>query len=270
MSIISISRDSYSHGQEIARRVSEALGFDNVAREVILEAAQKFDVPEKRIESALSENPRGLRALFSNKDRHLAFFKAAFFERMRSGGVVYHGLAGHAFLQDVPGALKVRLVASMDDRVREEMRREGLTEETARRRLEKLDEARREWSMAIYGVDNHDVNFYDLVINLSSMSVDEAVETIVDLAGHKAFEETGETFRTLEDKALAARAEAEVLRSFDKVRARCEEGHCYISVEAPLLAEETVARKVRAIAMNVEGVREVTAGVHMGDSSLAA
>ncbi len=261
MSIISISRDSKTHGEIVAKRVAEQLGFDCVGRDFVFDAAQQFDIPQARIEKALSEMPRGLRRLFGNWRRHLAFFRAAFFERMKKGCVVYHGLAGHVFLQDVPGALKVRIVADINDRVREEAAAHGLSTETAKRRIELVDQARREWTRSIYGIDNSDPHLYDLVINVSSVGIDKAVETIVDMAGRKAFEETGETMEVLSDKALSARTEAELLQSFEEVKATCHDGKCAVSIAAPLLQEEAIAAKAKKIAMTVTGVREVTAGV---------
>ncbi|WP_051260954.1 AAA family ATPase [Desulfovibrio inopinatus] len=261
MSIISISRDSKTHGEIVAKRVAEQLGFESVGRDIIFEAAQQSDIPEARIEKALSESPKGLRRLFGNWRRHLAFFRAAFFEHMEKGCIVYHGLAGQVFLQDVPGALKIRIVADIDDRVREEAAAHGLSTETAKRRIELVDRARREWTRNIYGVDNSDPHLYDLIINVSSVGIDKAVETIVDMAGRKAFEETGETMAALKDKALSARTEAELLQSFDEVKATCHDGKCVVSITAPLLQEEVVAAKARKIAMRVKGVREVSAGV---------
>ena len=42
--------------------------------------------------------------------------------------VVYHGLAGHYFLQDIPHVLKVRIIADIEDRVEEEeMKRENIS-----------------------------------------------------------------------------------------------------------------------------------------------
>jgi hypothetical protein len=39
MSVITISRGSYSHGKEIAEKVAQKLGYECISREIILEAA---------------------------------------------------------------------------------------------------------------------------------------------------------------------------------------------------------------------------------------
>ena len=69
---------------------------------------------------------------------------------------VYHGLAGHFFVKDVPHALKVRALADMDDRVRFEMERKNIDAQEARDILEKDDEERRKWSQRLYGIDTAD------------------------------------------------------------------------------------------------------------------
>jgi hypothetical protein len=43
--------------------------------------------------------------------------------------VVYHGLAGHYLLQEIPHVLKVRIIAEMGDRIKEEMKRENISAE---------------------------------------------------------------------------------------------------------------------------------------------
>jgi cytidylate kinase len=85
---------------------------------------------------------------------------------LKEDNVVYHGLAGHFFVKDVPHALKVRILADMEDRIQLEMERTGIDADEARRMLEKDDEERRKWGQRLYGIDTSDPRLYDLVINV--------------------------------------------------------------------------------------------------------
>ena len=45
MPIITISRDSYSHGEEIAKKVAEKLGYECIGSEIIQHACDYMDLP---------------------------------------------------------------------------------------------------------------------------------------------------------------------------------------------------------------------------------
>jgi len=52
---------------------------------------------------------------------------------VRKDHVVYRGLAGQYFLRDIPHVLKVRIIADMQDRGREEMRRAAMRKGRSKR-----------------------------------------------------------------------------------------------------------------------------------------
>ena len=49
MSIITISRGSYSRGVEIAEKIAKRLGYECISREVLLEASKEFNIPEEKV-----------------------------------------------------------------------------------------------------------------------------------------------------------------------------------------------------------------------------
>ena len=57
MAIITISRGCFSHGQEIAEKVAEILGYECISREVLIEAAKLFNVSEKKLIKSLHDAP---------------------------------------------------------------------------------------------------------------------------------------------------------------------------------------------------------------------
>ena len=46
MAIITISRGSYSKGKEIAEKVAQQLGYECIARRVLLEASEEFNASD--------------------------------------------------------------------------------------------------------------------------------------------------------------------------------------------------------------------------------
>jgi cytidylate kinase len=207
MSIITISRGSYSRGKDVAEKLAQRLGCDCVSREVLLEASEQFDIPEIQLVHAIEDAPSILNRLTHGKERYVAYVRAALLKRVQKGDVVYHGFAGHLLLRDVPSVLKVRIIAGMEDRIQEVVRRDGVTEDEARERIARADHERRKWSHHLYDVDPRDVSLYDIVVQLPPMTVDAAVGTIELAAQLPAFETTPEAKKTLE--SLAAKADAD-------------------------------------------------------------
>ena len=75
---------------------------------------------------AIHDAPSILERFTYGKEKYVAYLKAALMKHVQKDNVVYHGLAGHYFLQDIPHVLKVRIVADIKDRIAEEMKRENL------------------------------------------------------------------------------------------------------------------------------------------------
>ena len=113
MSIITISRCSYSRGKEVAEKVAAALGYECISREILLEASEQFNIPEIKLVRAIHDAPSILERFTYGKERYVAYLKAALMKHVQKDNVVYHGLAGHFFLQEIPHVFKVRIVADL-------------------------------------------------------------------------------------------------------------------------------------------------------------
>jgi hypothetical protein len=57
MSIITISRGSYSYGREVAEKVARRLGYSCISREAIVGASEEFNIPEIKLTRALHDTP---------------------------------------------------------------------------------------------------------------------------------------------------------------------------------------------------------------------
>jgi hypothetical protein len=182
VSIITISRGSYSKGKEIAEKVAEKLGYESISRDLLLEASEHFNIPEIKLVRALHDAPSVLGRFTYGKEKYLAFIQCTFLEHAHKDNMVYHGLAGHFMLKGVNHVLKVRILADIEDRVRLEMDREKLPKEAALKILRKDDEERRKWTMNLWGKDPWDPSLYDLIIHIHRITVDDAVDVICHTA----------------------------------------------------------------------------------------
>lgn len=255
MSIVTISRGSYSRGKETAEKLAAVLGYECLSREILLEASTEFNIPEIKLVRALHDAPGVLERFTHGKERYLCYLRSALLNRVVSDDVVYHGLAGHYFLRDVPHVLKVRILADMEDRVREEMARENVPYEEARSVLKKDDEERRKWGVQVYGVDTWDPTLYDIVLHIGRITVDDAVDLLRTAVRRPAFQRTAASQKILNDLALAARVRGNLITLAPRIDVRADDG--LVVVTAPSLPTPRAAEEIRRLAGAVEGVQEV-------------
>jgi len=205
MSIITISRGTFSGGKLIAECAADRLGYECVSREVMLEAAQKYGVSADQLAAAVEKAPRFLDRLGRHRDAYLAFFRATLCDWALRDNIVYHGHAGHFLLAGVDHVLRARVVAPIEYRIEAAMKRLSASRQEATAHIEKVDQERRKWTHFLYGVAWEDSHHYDVVLNLEKMSVETACETLAQLVGRADFQPTPESRAAMQALAIKSR-----------------------------------------------------------------
>jgi hypothetical protein len=195
------------------------------------------------------------------KEKYIAYIRAALLRHIQKDNIVYHGLAGHFFLQDIPHVIKIRVIADLEDRVKEEMKREGISAEEARYILRKDDDERRKWGLQLYGRDTRDSSLYDLVVHIKTMRVADAVNLILDAAKMPCFQTKPESQKIIDDLTLAAEVNAALINEFPKSGVTAKNGAVFVNIEIPLSHQEKTTDAIKRIAENIDGVKEVNVTV---------
>ena len=201
MSIITISRGSYSRGVEIAEKVAQQLGYQCLDRDVLIEASKEFNIPEVKLVQALEDPPSFFERVTKIKKYYVAYIQKALINSFKADNIVYHGLAGHFFVKDIPHVLKVRIIADMDYRIQFVMKRDKIGRDTAIDCLTKIDSARREWGQHLYGLDIEDPIHYDIVLSTENLSPDVAVDIVCNMVALKRFQTTPASRKKMNDLA---------------------------------------------------------------------
>ncbi|MEJ2672096.1 MAG: cytidylate kinase-like family protein [Deltaproteobacteria bacterium] len=266
MAIITISRGSFSKGREVAVKVAQRLHYASVSREVIIKASQEFNIPEIKLAKAIHDAPSFLERFTFGRERYLAHIESTILEYFRKDNVVYHGLAGHFFVKDVPHVLKVRIIADLEDRIVEEMVRQNISREQAQEQLRDDDYERRQWSLKLYGMDNSDPKLYDLVLHIHKLTVADAVEIICHTVKLACFQTTPESQQALENLALAAKVKARIVRKYPAASVTAQEGKVLVHLQAAGILEPAVEAEVKDLTGEISGVKEIK--VHLIPLSL--
>jgi cytidylate kinase len=258
MAIITISRGSYSRGKEVAEKLAYKLGYACISRDILLEASDEFNIPEIKLIRALHDAPSVLERFRHGKERYVSYLRSALLQHAKKDNLVYHGLAGHYFLRGIPHVLKVRILADIEDRVAEEVKREGISAEKARYILLKDDEERRRWGLQVYGTDTWDSRLYDMVLNIKALTVTDAVEIISSVVAKPCFRTTPEAQKTVNDLALATRVQATLARIAPKLVVTANHTVVFIrnGEEIPTLSEDVID-EIKRTAAGIDGVETV-------------
>ena len=253
MSIITISRGSYTRGKEVAEKLAQTLGYQCLSRDILLEASERYNIPEIKLVRAIHDAPSILKRLTYSREPYVAYVRAFLLGQVQKDNVVYHGLAGHFLLKGVPHVLKVRIIADLEDRVQEEMKRENISAGEARRILQKDDQERRKWSKHVYGVDTWDPSLYDLLIKIKLITVDGAVDIIKCALKDPRFQTTPEGQKLLEEMSLAAGIEAALIEDIPSIQVEAKEAEVFIYLRRDLCRDTELISRIKRLASNVAG-----------------
>ena len=257
MAIITISRGSYSHGKEVAEKVAQKLGYQCIAREVILQASKEFNIPEINLMNAVHDAPSILERFSYGKEKFITYFQAALLKCFQRDNVVYHGLAGHFYVKGVSHVLKVRIIADMKDRVQIVMDREKISYESALALIKKDDLERRKWSQHLYGIDTSEPILYDLVIRVRKMTVDDAVDVICHTAGLETFRTTFASQKAMGDLVLASDIRTTLLELKPEIQVFVRDGVANVGASAPIMKNPDLVQEMERITGSIPGVKGV-------------
>lgn len=208
MSVITISRGSFTGGKLLAECLAKRLGYRCVDRDVIVERAAVQGVSQEELRDALEKPPSILERFSHRRYKYLALIQASLTEEVKSGKVIYHGLAGHLLLGGGLHILRTRLIAPLDFRIHMVHEQLHYSHSEAVAYITKMDEQRRKWVSFLYGVDWRDPALYDLVLNLEHMTIETACYIVSAAVRRRCFELTPACRQGLEDLALASKVKA--------------------------------------------------------------
>lgn len=263
MSIVTISRGSYTRGRQVANRLGERLGYKVISRESIIATSEQFNIPEIKLKKALHYAPSILDKFYYGKERYLSFMRANILEQLAQDNTIYHGLAGQAFSEGLDHELDIRIHADFEDRVKRYMQYmkqeegEDITEKEARNSLYKDDKERLKWSLHITGIDQSDPSNYDLVYNASKLNVDDIVDSIIQFLSLPYLQTTPESQHKIEQLLLAARVKANIVDKYPSAEVSCEDYVAYVKVKANIEQEPNIKSHVEKKAYEVEDIKEV-------------
>lgn len=190
-SYLALSRETGARGSETARTIAERMEWDLLDQEIIDYMEERYGTPRYLLKRVDEKHENWLSSLLTAQIGGLGFSETTYTRRVAvllmmaasHGGVVIVG-RGARFILPKEKGVSVRIVGDMDFRVDQVVQQQGLSRKDAHRFIVQTDHDRDVYIKSHFHHDANDPHLYDIVLNVTNLSVDEAADAIVDSLGH--------------------------------------------------------------------------------------
>jgi cytidylate kinase len=206
--VITINRELGSGGRTVGRKLADELVVDFYDKAVIKALEEKYRLAPEEIEglkgrshSVWAELKRAI--IGSNNEAVAKFYQNTspvksypptsqeMFETEQEilkalaeeESCVVAGRSGFYVFRDHPNHLNIFIQATMPFRLERVMRKQNMTEEEARKTIEKVDKMRENYIKKYTKTSRYDTRNYNLVITADGKTEDEIVELILKFIG---------------------------------------------------------------------------------------
>jgi len=178
MTVITISRQYGSLGNNIANAVASRLGWPVLMRDIINQAALRAGAPEVALAVIDELHLLGVTPSPSEYQAYIDSLKSVLEELARQDCKIIVGRAGQVVLRDRPGVLHVRVIAPFEVRAQRMAEQHHISLQAARAQARASDRERASFLKRFFNTDWNDPLLYDLVINTGRISINSACDLI--------------------------------------------------------------------------------------------
>ncbi len=194
--IITISRQAYCGGDEIAKNLADRLGFKFYDREVITLASEKSGIHRDHFES-IEKKPTNsilysvVMGMYTSRgayvrlddvltdDKIYKIQSDIIREMAEEGSCVFVGRCSDYILRNNPNCVNIFLYADDRDRATRVINEQNITDTEAHKVISRADKKRRSYYNYFTNREWGEISNYHLSLNLSALSEDKALDLII-------------------------------------------------------------------------------------------
>ena len=180
MAIITLSRQVAAHGDEIAKKISESLGYIFIKRTDIEKRIIDLGFAKEKLPKYDERKPGFFASISKGMSEYINLTRYAVLEVASQNNVVIIGRGSTHIFQGIQNQVGIRFVAPMKTRIERLMKEFDWTEKQAIQRIEESDENRNSFNKKIYDVEHTDPENYHMVLNTGLLSDEECAKIIAD------------------------------------------------------------------------------------------
>lgn len=259
MSLITISRTIGSGAAMIGHKVAEALDFELYDDERFRDEAVKIGISGDEM-AHLDEKRAGFfdRLLSHKPERFRELMESLVYDMANRGSAVIVGHASQVLLHDFDCAFHVLCSCSEATRINRIADRTGMSEQKAKKIVEKADRERDEFMRNTYQLDWKDSSLYDLVINTDKLGGDYAASLIITMVRERVSDCGLDSLDAMARLSLKKKAKAALIEKGFNINLLFievpEQGKVFINGLAGTVEE---SEAIKSVLEAVKGVKEV-------------
>lgn len=186
---ITLSRETGAGASELAVKIRERLGWDILDKEIVEYLVEHYGTPRSLVEFVDEKHSNWLAEITTSWIDGLGFSQSAYTHRLgklfllaaHHGNVIIVG-RGARFVLPHDRGFAVRVLAPLHYRIEQMMQRRGVNEKEARTFIRESDHDRDTYVKYHFDKKAADPQYYDLLINIEKLTLDDAADLIVSAA----------------------------------------------------------------------------------------
>lgn len=179
MSIITLSRQMGAGAEEIDDMICQELGYTSIDKQHIGEVVTGYGFQYASLEKYDEKKPSFWNFISREHDRLFHAVRIAICHLARKGNVIIIGRGGYILLRDIPGVLRIKVIAPFESRVRN-MAQAGKSPSDIEDLLRHSDREREGFLRHYYRADWNNPFLFDMVINTEKTPYHEAARLIIE------------------------------------------------------------------------------------------
>ena len=193
--VITINRELGSGGRTVGLKLAEKLGVQFYDKAVVKAIEEKYNLNVEEIEKLKGKKHNWWSgAPYYSVSEGEVTVKTTTDEMFKTETQILKGIAeeescvlagrsGFYVFRNHPNHLSILIQASMESRIKRLMGKQNLSEEEARKTINKVDEMRENYVNRYTGTSRYDTRNYDIVLRADGKTEDELVDIIMQYIG---------------------------------------------------------------------------------------
>lgn len=182
MSIIAISRQVASLGDEIAHELEHKLNYRFINRQELEKRIVELGFPANKLKKYDEKKPGFFASLVKDRDEYLHYLQTAVLEAAEEQNCILIGRGAFVILESLPNLISLRFVAKDDVRLERLKKEFNWNDKQAMQRINESDTNRRGFHKSFFNLNIDDPSHFMLVLNagiFTAKSASEAIATFI-------------------------------------------------------------------------------------------
>ena len=199
MAVITISKEYAAESEVFAEKLADKLGYSVLDKQLVVQAAKQLNISEteasilrrggeSRLLKILDKYTAKTIQKVVNRDygrlddkNYFEVTKKLVLNAAEQGNVIIVGWGGQCLLADRPDAIHVRIVKNLEERIAILKQKFNLDDRGARELIEREEKESAKYIEYYFNRSWTDAHLYHVILNLSKLSFEQAVDIVVSL-----------------------------------------------------------------------------------------